>query len=307
MGTDGSEPRRVFVTGGTGYVGRAVADAFRRAGHAVTVMVRGDAAADRLRAAGFAAVVADLRRPETYRAHAAAHDVVAHAAFEYDAAGEEVLNTEAMAVDALLAACADAGAPRQLIYTSNAFLLGGMGPDPVDEDAPVGEDRHVSSTRLRLERTVLQTSTETVRTAAVRVGSVYGGSGGTFPWLFELAGRDGWMPVWGTGENRWSLVYLRDLADMYLRIAEHRASGVFHGADGVPMTLAEIVKAAARAAGCGTRQVPARGVRDVLLRDVAVLPARARALGWAPSIPSFREGAKVAWREWRASARACPE
>lgn len=293
--------QRVFVTGGTGYIGRAVAEAFRREGHAVTVMVRGEAAAERLRAAGFAAVIADLRRPETYRHHAVAHDVVVHAAFEYDDDGNEVLATEETAVDALLAAGADAGAPRQLIYTSNAFLLGGMGADPVDEDVPIDEARYASLPRLRLERRVLDAGTETLRTAAVRVGSVYGGNGGTYPWLFGLAQKDGWMPVWGTGENRWPLVYLDDLAELYVRIATQRASGVFHGADGVPMAVAEIVRAAAAAAGCEVRQVPAEGVRDTLLRDVAVLPVRSRSLGWAPRFPSFREGAETAFREWQAA------
>jgi nucleoside-diphosphate-sugar epimerase len=295
---------RVFVTGATGYVGRAVAEAFRRAAHRVTGMVRSEAAASRLRAAGLQAVVADLRRPETYRAHAAAHDVVVHAAFEYDDAGNEVLETEETAVATLLAACAEAGAPRQLIYTSNAFLLGGTGTaDPVDEDVRIDEALYASQPRLRLERTVLDAGTEAVRTAAVRVGSVYGGDGGTFPGWFGQARREGWMPLWGSGQNRWSLVYLDDLAALYLRIAERRASGAFHGADGVPLTLAEVVRAAAAAAECEVRQVPAAGVREVLLRDVAVLPWRARALGWAPRFASFREGAETAFREWRAAAR----
>lgn len=289
--------QRVFVTGGTGYVGRAVAETFRREGCFVTAMVRGEAAAARLRAAGLEAVIADLRRPETYRRHAAAHDVVVHTAFEYDDDGNEVLETEETAVEALLGACADAGAPRQLIYTSNAFLLGGMGA-PVDEDAPIDEARYASLPRLRLERKVLGAGTEALRTAAVRVGSVYGGSGGTYPWLFGLGREDGWMPVWGTGENRWPLVYLDDLAELYVRIAARSASGVFHGADGVPMTVAEVVHAAAAAAGCEVRHVPAEGVRDVLLRDVAVLPARSRSLGWEPRFPSFREGADTAFREW---------
>ncbi|HYR06320.1 MAG TPA: NAD-dependent epimerase/dehydratase family protein [Longimicrobium sp.] len=292
---------RVFVTGGTGYVGRAVAEAFRRAGHVVTGMVRSDAAAERLRVAGLGAVVADLRRPETYRHHATAHDVVVHAAFEYDDAGNEVLETESAAVETLLAACADAGAPRQLIYTSNAFLLGGMGVDPVDEDVVIDEERYASLPRLRMERRVLDAGTETLRTAAVRVGSVYGGNGGTFPGWFDLARRNGWMPLWGRGENRWPLVYLDDLAELYLRIAERRATGVFHGADGVPMTVAEVVRAAAAAAGCEVRQVGTEGVRDVLLRDVPVVPARARTLGWTPRFPSFREGADAAFREWRAA------
>lgn len=296
------EEMRVFVTGGTGYVGRAVAEAFRRAGHAVAATVRGEAAAARLRAAGIEPVVADLRRPETYRSRAAAHDVVIHTAFEYDDAGNEVLETEEIAVETLLAACADSGRPRQLIYTSNAFLLGGLGV--VDEDARIDEQRYTSLPRLRFERRVLDAGTETVRTAAVRVGSVYGGNGGTFPWLFGLARQDGWMPVWGSGENRWPLVYLDDLAGLYLRIAEQRASGVFHGADGELMMLAEVIHAAAAAAGCEARHVPPDGVRDVLLRDVAVLPTRSRALGWTPRIPSFREGAETACREWRLAIEA---
>ena len=54
---------RVFLTGGTGYVGSAVLDALVRHGHHVDVLVRNSEAAARVQARGAQAIVGDLLHP----------------------------------------------------------------------------------------------------------------------------------------------------------------------------------------------------------------------------------------------------
>lgn len=111
----------------------------------------------------------------------------------------------------------------------------------------------------------------------------------------------------GDGRNRWTLVYLRDLAGLYRKIAECQAAGLFHGVDGAPLTVQEVAQAASFAAGAGgrTRSIPRlehdEHAERALDRDVAVVSRRSRELGWAPRFVSFAEGAEQAFAEWSRS------
>jgi nucleoside-diphosphate-sugar epimerase len=308
---------RIFLTGGTGYVGAAVAAAFRARGHEVTALVRSPESAATARAAGLVPLHGSLREPDGYAARAAEADVVVHAGFEYDASGAEGATVDARAVDALLAAARPAAsAPegtRSVLYTSNAFLLRAEGGPPIAEDV---DTRRATppSWRFAVEDRVLAAGTPALTTAVIRLGLVYGGNGGTGPSLFAAAVRHG-APVYvGDGRSRWSCVYVHDLAALYVRVAEARAAGVFHGVDGTPLTVHDVAQAVGRAAGlpgAPQRLTPEVGrallgehTADIMTRDVAVSTARAVALGWRPRFPSFAAGAAAAFREWRAATNA---
>ncbi len=72
-------PMRVFLTGATGYVGSAVLDAFVRAGHQVTALVRHSGTSpDAPSRPGVDPVVGDLSNPASYVAAAALCDTLVH-------------------------------------------------------------------------------------------------------------------------------------------------------------------------------------------------------------------------------------
>jgi len=71
---------RVFVTGGTGVVGRRTVPALLGAGHDVSVVVRSEEAAARVAAAGAAPVRVDLFDPDAVRAAVEGHDAVVNLA-----------------------------------------------------------------------------------------------------------------------------------------------------------------------------------------------------------------------------------
>jgi hypothetical protein len=54
---------RVFLTGATGYIGNAVAERLRSAGHQLSALARSDAAAARLSAAGIEPIRGDFADP----------------------------------------------------------------------------------------------------------------------------------------------------------------------------------------------------------------------------------------------------
>jgi nucleoside-diphosphate-sugar epimerase len=310
----------VFLTGASGYVGGAVARALLARGVAVAALVRSHAAAERL-PPGAEPVPGDLRDPAAWLAAARACDAAVHAAFEYDAAGREAPDADATAVDALLAEAGAGGPLRHVVYTSNAFLLGDHPAGTVDESTPIEPARLARTPRLATEARVLARGDVG---AAVRVGAVYGtGAGGTIPHVFAALAGGGALPALEHRPTRWSLVHLDDLAQLYVQVLDRGARGVFHGTDGAPMPVADVVRhARAALAQLGPATVPpgpAAAAADApasvfggehlgrLGADVAVLPVASRALGWTPRVPSFAAGAPEAARAWRALASAAAE
>jgi nucleoside-diphosphate-sugar epimerase len=225
---------RIFLTGATGYIGGAVFDALLRAGHDVTALVRDNEKAARLAARGARPVVGNLGEPESYRAAAEAQDGYIHTAF--DGASGRGPAVERRALEAIIAAAkrprtAGSTAPRTrfVIYTSGSWVLGRT-LEPATENAPVNPIPHVTW-RAEQEGFVLDAGTDHLRMIVVRPGVVYGRSEGIIGDLFKAA-SNGLVRVVGDGNNHWPLVYDRDLADLYVRLAAREdAAGVYHAND----------------------------------------------------------------------------
>jgi nucleoside-diphosphate-sugar epimerase len=293
---------RIFITGATGYIGSAVTDAFVRAGHEVTALVRGAASAARAAARGAKTVTADLGDTAAWAPAAAAFEAYVHTAFEASARGADV---DRAVVDTLLAAAVE-GDAQAVVYTSGVWVLGNT-REPADEDAPVNPTPLVAF-RPAVEQRVLSGATGSLRTIVVRPGVVYGGARGIVGDLLKDA-DNGLMRVIGTGENHWPLVYDRDLADLYARlVVRPDATGIFHANDEADLTVNDLVQAIARHAPSkpDVRYMPLAEAQtkmgpyaDALALDQIVRGPRARALGWAPSLGSAARSVARLFEEWR--------
>ncbi len=157
---------------------------------------------------------------------------------------------------------------------------------------------------------VLAASGDHLRTAVVRPGIVYGGGDGMVGDLFKSA-TNGLVRVIGDGNNRWPLVYDRDLADLYARlVADDTASGVFHANDEGDERVNDIVAAIGPYLPHrpDVRYVPIEEARtkigpfaDALALDQVIRSTRSRALGWNPSLHSVSGNAARLLEEWRAA------
>lgn len=298
---------RVFLTGGTGFIGSAVVRALVEGGHGVTALNRSAEKAPGLRELGAVPLEGDMAEPSGYGDAASEHDALVHCAFQYRAGTVEA---DRVAVDTLLAAARASPSVTSVIYTSGCWVLGDTGGEPADEGAAVDEPAEVVTWRPAHERVVLDAGRDGLATAVIRPGMVYGGHGALTGKLFQSAVEEGAAAHVGDGGNHWSLVYRADLARLYRRVIEQRAGGVFHAVDGSPVKVREAARAASEAAGAGgaTRSIPLAEARerlgpvaDALCLDQELMARRSRELGWSPRQPSFPASAALAFREWRES------
>ena len=294
---------RVFLTGGTGYVGSAVLDALVRGGHQVTAIARDPEKVAGIESRGARGLLAELGTPARYMDIALESDVVVHAALEHSPRGAQL---DGDLLDRLLPALSDTGSAKTFIYTSGIWLIG-PAPDPADESVPVAPTPH-AAWRAPLERRVLEATTLSLRTAVVRPGVVYGGKRGIVSDLLKNA-LNGLVRVIGPGTNHWPCVYDRDLGELYARIAETpEASGVYHVNDEGDEQVNDIVQAIADHVSPrpDIRHVPLEEARakmgpyaDALALDQRLRCPRARAIGWTPTLRSVSGNVARLLEEYR--------
>lgn len=296
---------RVFLTGGTGYIGSAVLDALTRAGHDVTALIRGTANVGRLGSRGVRTVSGSLAEPGRWREPAAGFDAYVHAAFEMSPNGAEI---DRRAVDCLCGLAREGRAA--LVYTSGIWVLGDA-PGPADERTPLNPTP-LAAFRPGVEEAVLATELDGVRPIVVRPGYVYGGARGIISDLLRDA-ENGLMRVIGPGENHWPAIYDRDLGELYARlVGTPSAVGVYYATDEADETQDEIVAAIAAQAPIrpDIRRMPLEEARrkmgpyaDALALDQVVRSPRARALGWQPTLKSVARNVPRLFEEWRNARR----
>jgi len=305
-------PMRIFLTGATGYIGTAVLDALVRGGHDVTALVRDNEKARRVAKRGAHPVIGNLAEPDSFRGSADGQDGYVLTAFDSTsgrgpAIDRAVLETILAAAKRPRTAGSAAPAQRFIIYTSGIWVLGRT-PDPATEDASLNPI-DIVSWRPDHEQLVVDAAGAALRTIVVRPGVVYGSGRGIVGEVFKSA-SNGLVRVVGDGNNHWPLVYDRDLADLYAKLAASAdAGGVFHANDEGDERVNDIVRAIKPYLPHvpDVRYVPIEEARskmgpyaDALALDQLVRSPRARALGWAPTLKSVAGNAARLLEEWRA-------
>jgi nucleoside-diphosphate-sugar epimerase len=282
---------RIFLTGASGYIGTAVAERLRAAGHQVTALARSDASAAKLESAGVQQVRGDFSDPQSVGSAAGSADGVISLATTYDP------SVDGPAIDAILDALA--GSNKPFVYTSGIWSHGDTGSKVVDETWPPNPAELVRW-RQQVEDRVLEGAKRGIRSVVIRPAIVYGRGGGIPAGFVESARKEGAARYVGTGKNLWPLVHVDDLADLYLLALEKAPAGtLLLGVSGPSRRVSEIAAAASRGAGAGGRTVatPLEEARkklgayaDALVLDQQASGRRAQELlGWKPRRPDVLE------------------
>jgi nucleoside-diphosphate-sugar epimerase len=281
----------IFVTGGSGYIGRSVVRELRRRTHVVRGLARSDAAAGTLRGLGAEVVRGELRDRDVLRTAVRDAEAVIYCA-SADTPEDVAIQREALEtmLDALPAG-------RAFVYTSGVWVYGSRADAAVAEDAPL-QPLEIVAWRPAHEELVLSQDGR-LRPVVIRPGDVYGDGGG-IPGAMVAQAREGTLRVVGDGDNRWPTVRHDALAELYGLVVDRRnARGIYNATRGASIRYKEIASAASRAAG-GDGDVESISLEearrsmgvfaDALALDLQCDSTRAaRDLGWEPHRPTLLE------------------
>ena len=246
-------PRRVLVTGATGFTGGHLARALASDGQQVTALVRDPARARDLQQAGITLAAGDLRDRATVERAAAGADVVYHIAAIYRQAGlkaDEYRRVNAEAVGTVIEAAAAGGASR-VVHCSTVGVHGDVEHPPADEDAPLKPGDVYQETKLEGERVAREAAARArIGVVIARPTGIYGPGDRRLLKLFRGVARRRFL-VLGSGRIYYHLTYIDDL------VRGFRLCGEVPGAAGRTYILAgpevttlnELIERIAAAAG----------------------------------------------------------
>ena len=281
---------RIFVTGATGFIGKAVVQELLGAGHEVLGLARSDRGAASLEALGVDVQRGSVEDIESLKSGAAITDAVVHMAFNHDFSKfKESCENDKRAIEALGAALV--GTKRPLIVTA---VLGAL-----PKGVLLGEDASVTSGPNAHPRAATEEAADSLLARAVRVWvvrlppSVHGDGDPHFvSTLIKLARQKGRSGYLDDGQNRWPAVHRLDAALLYRLILEQRPAGSRYHAvaeEGIPFR--ELATAIGRRLDVPVTSVPRSeaaahfgGFATFAGMDLRASSIRTRELlGWSPT------------------------
>jgi nucleoside-diphosphate-sugar epimerase len=280
---------KVFLTGGTGFIGGTVARQLRERGDEVVCLVRDPAKAEKLTGLGCELVDGDLGSSEALRAGMGGCDAVVHAAAMYEV-GIPARQRPAMweanvaGTEAVLKAADESNAGK-LVYVSTVGAFGNTHRQVVDEsyEHPGREfTSYYEETKLEAHRIAKRMIADGLPGVIVQPGGVYGpgDTSQVADLLAEFfAGRLVLMPFPELGI---CLSHVDDIAAGILLALDRGKVGEAYVLSGPVTTMREAIETVAAATG---RKAPKRAMPVALMKALTpVGPLVGRLMGQPPNL-----------------------
>jgi dihydroflavonol-4-reductase len=238
---------RVFVTGGSGYIGEVLCRRLAAEGHELRCLVRPTSRTDALEAMGAKCFVGDLADRYSMREAMSGADWVIHAGAELDLTRAAGLMRESnVAGSENVASLAWKLGVGRFLSVSSVAYFGGSPEDgsPGTEESPVLPfPTRYSATKHAGQQAVMRWAEEGLAVNTVYPSLVYGPprkKSGANPLIRRLA--KGWMPALVGAERRTSWIFVEDLVDGMVRVMKLAEPGRDYLMTGDTATIEEVAQ-----------------------------------------------------------------
>jgi len=280
---------KVFVTGGTGFIGGEVVRQLRRRGEEVVCLVRSPGKAGKLKGLGCALASGDLGDEGAIRAAMQGCDAVIHAAAMYEV-GIPAKQRPAMwdanveGTRRVMEAARAENVPR-IVYVSTVGIFGNTHKMVVDESYKNPETDYTSyyeETKLEAHKVVQGMINEGLPAIIVQPGGVYGpGDTSQVADLLEqfFAGK---LPLLPFPELGICMTHVEDIAGGILLALDKGKLGETYVISGPATTMREAIETVARVSG---RKAPKRNLPTGLMKAmVPIGPLVGKVMGQPPNL-----------------------
>ena len=281
---------KVFVTGGTGFIGGEVVRQLRARGDDVVCLVRSPAKAAEVEALGCKLVSGDLGDAAALRAGMEGCDAVVHAAAMYEVGIPKkqhpaMWEANVAGTERVMAAALEAKVPR-VVYVSTVGIFGNTHKEVVDEsyvNPETGFTSYYEETKLEAHKLVARMVAEQGLPAViVQPGGVYGpGDTSQVADLLEefFAGK---LPLLPFPELGICLSHVEDIAGGILLGLDKGELGEAYVISGPATTMREAVETVARVSG---RKPPRGTLSTGLIKAlVPIGPLVGKLMGQPPNL-----------------------
>jgi len=294
---------KIFMTGGTGFVGTTLTEKLTQKGHQVTVLTR-SISEDRPLPQGASYVEGDPTEQGTWQEKASEHEVIINLAGASifrrwtDSAKNAIWDSRIQTTQNLVEALS-ARKERQTLFLSTSAVgyYGFLEDEELDEESPPG-DGFLGSLAQEWESTALRAEEFGVTVVLLRFGIVLGRHGGALRQMVPIFNWCLGSPL-GSGEQYFSWIHEKDLASIYLHLLGQKdISGPINCTAPNPVRNEEMTRALGEILGKPTFMpaVPGFVIKmimgefgSVLLKGEKVLPKRLLNMGFRFSFPEIRK------------------
>ena len=295
---------KIFVTGGTGFVGSYLTGGFARLGHEVSVLTRSMGGGGRILPRGASFVEGDPRKPGPWQQRAAEHDVIVNLAgasiftIWTKRARRAIMDSRLLATRNVVDAIAAAPGKIQLLSTSAVGYYGSREDDALlDETSPPGDD-FLAEVGRRWESEAGRAESLGARVVLCRFGIILGADGGALAKMAPAFKYCVGSPL-GGGRQWFPWIHQQDLLNIMIFLLEHpHISGPVNCTAPSPVRNEEMSKILAQVLHrpLFMPSVPGFVLRtilgefgDVLLKGQRAVPSRLLDEGFRFQFPTFKE------------------
>ncbi len=250
-----SSGTRVLVTGGGGFLGRAIIARLKKRGDTVCSLCRGDY--PQLAAMGVTMIRGDISDRETVLAACAGVDLVFHTAAKPPPWGKyrDYYRTNVNGTQNMIDACLR-NHIRRLVYTSTpSVVFDGSDLEGVDESVPYPTrfNAFYPETKARAEKSVLKAAGRNLRTVVLRPHQIWGPGDPHF--VPRLIARSKKLKRIGSGNNLVDTTYIDNAVDAHILAADaldkkpEISGNIYFISQGDPITAWDMIDSILAAAG----------------------------------------------------------